>query len=807
MEENKNLNNELNQINAEIQTETENAIQNKEAEKETKVKEVKPKKEYTIKFMPDELYVNNGGKAIQAYSVFSTLDILNKNSDLFYPTKNTVSSALRMIYTTKELNKVVEETNSSSIDKLAKKVEKALNGKNNDVKINAVASQVGEFLNNIQIQEKISSDGTEYDVASGNKIVDKLASGPYNLINQVTKVYGTNRYIDIETTPLELTPLYAKFYDEAKGVAKINEIEKHIKDVYGYNVTYSQAKNPIHIFKKTLKLTKYESGLDSCVNMLYSTAQTLVGSKKVGKKLAEQTLAKNNDSEFFNSKTYDNKKVKQIYNEQKNTIKDVVSTLSTIFMARFVFEAPEFGEIERDLTEQACKKMQTLRIGNDPNEDYWINQFIEDRLKVNVSQILTANNITKADQLLKIYNQNGTKVLNPESVTNLNDLVFALQYNENIFVDNEKLTNLKENSLQAKAKVKNNKVKVKKPTRLDNYLNNVIRKSDEYKKYYAEYLKKYKQLAQVELRIQNEQTKSELLKISSNLDENLNKLAELSEKSKDNAELTAACTNLTAKTDAFKTAVFEELNKSDEDVESAIGAKKEVVSNEPANQDSTKYGKYSVLENHDAESVNASEGQVVMEDVYPNNGEQLKIQLSSQNRLGNLSDEKVQRKIEKYYQNMVFGSKGKTGIISKMLNYRMTEKSNKKSTTYLSDNERLDDKDLNKANKIRDEQANGTIEAVSNLTYKYYLLNKENLKDETVSKLCAKAIKNELAVSDEETFNHSDVKKVLAIDIAKATNKELKQYNIELYTGKKTYKEYSKYLENYETKNDEKELN
>lgn len=778
MEENKILNNELNQINAEIQAETENALN-----KDVKVKKEKSKKQFTTKLMSDELYINNKGTANQAYSVFSTLDVLNKNSDLFYPTKNMVSSALRMIYTTKELNQIVESANCTSIEKLAKKVDKALrNGKNNDVKIDSIASQVGEFLYKVQNQEKVSGDEKEYDVASGYKIVDELASGPYNLINQVTKVYGTNRYLNVETTPLELTPLYTKLYDEKNAVAKINEVEQHVKKVYGYNVTYSQAKNPVHLVKKTLKLTKYESGMDSCINMLYSTAKTLVGSRNVGKRLAKKTLAKKNNSEFFNSKVYDNKNVDKIYNEQKDTIKDVVSTLSTIFMARFVFEAPEFGKIERDLTEQTCKKMQTLRIDENPNEDYWINQFIQDRLKVNVSQILAANHITKADQLLKIYNKNGTKILNPEGVTNLNDLVFALQFNENIFVDNEKLINVKENSLQAKAKVKNNKVKVKKPTRLDNYLNNVIRKSDEYKKYYADYLKKYKQLAEVELRIQNEQTKAELQKISDNLDENLNKLAELSEKSKNNAELTAACTNLTAKTDAFKTAIFEELNKSDEDVAQVVPVEEPVEKNVPI-----------------AEVVAAEEP--IEEPVVEQK------QYSSQNRLGNLSDEQVKRKIEKYYQNMFFGSKGKTGIISKMLNYRLIEKTNKKSTTYASDNERLDDKDLNKANKIRDEKAKEMIYYASLYAYDYYKNFKENLKDETISKLCIKATKNGFGISDEETFNQSDVKKLMAISVAKEANSELKQYNIELYTGKKTYKEYSKYLENNEIKNDEKELN
>ena len=832
-------------VNVEKELKKQQKLANKDAKMAKKIAN-----SFKTKIINEENYISKGYSTDKNYSVFSTLDILNKNNDLFKYTKNTVSTVLKTIFTASEIENFMQETGCSNFKIFSKKVQKAMEGKQNDVNLSAIASSVSQFLNKVKSEEASKEEDKNFDANYLESTVEKRASGPHNLVNQVTTVYGTNRYLDYETEILKLSPLYTKFDSENEAIEKINEISNYIKNSYGYNLTYSTRKNPVNLITKTIKLDKYEGKLDSCVNMLYSVSKKLTGSKKVGINIARKMLNKKEHNEYFDSKVYDHKFVKQIYKEQKDTIKDIVSTFTTIFMARFVFEAPKFGEIERDLTEQACVKMKTLRISTNADEDYWINQLIQDRLKVNVTQVLAANNITNAKQLLEIYNKNGTKIVNPENVTCLDDLVFALQYNESMQVENGKLSSLKENEIKlSKPSLKNKEVKVKKQ-KPNKYLDNVIRKSDKYKEYYQMYLNKFKAL---NIDFGDENIKYQLKEIKNGIDNSLSKLEELTQDNDLNAKQKDKVTDMTAKGDAIATILDAEKNKTEEKVEekslttSFVDISNEVAekANVPNNQiamkdvldinedndetyeqlslddyfatqssnqidevmneseeneesDTQEHGFVFVANSQeDADKLNVLSEQVILKD---NQNEDLSETENSnvfktEKALQSLPDEKVKNKIKKYYNKLMYGQNGKVGIVGELLNYRVIEKSNKK-TTYASDNERLDDKDLSRANKIRDQKVEEIINTISDATFKYYSNFKDSLSNLTVPKLCNYTFRQSLNIDDSETFTKKDLKKCLSVMVTKQVNEELKQYNIELYTGKKTYKKFNEVSEN-----------
>ncbi|MGN1208498.1 MAG: hypothetical protein ACI4TI_03415 [Christensenellales bacterium] len=815
----------------------------KKLEKESKKSAKIVKKALTDlapKTIDESDYISKGYSAERSYSVFSTLDILNKNNDLFKFTKNTVSTVLKTILSAEEISNLMDLTNCSNFEVFTKKVHSALNGKNNNATINGVASSVAQFLRKVQKQQAETSDDKNFEAKHLESTVEKRASGPHNLVNQVTTVYGTNRYLDVNMQKLQMAPLYAKLDSDVEGIKKVSQTAEHIKNVYGYNLSYSQRKNPLNVVNRTIRLTKYEGKLDSCVNMLYSVAKTLTGSKKVKLSRAKNMLSKEEHNDFLNAKglvkKYDSEKVSKIFSAHKNTIKDVVSTFTTIFMARFLFEAPVFAEIEKDLTEQACVKMKSLRISDDANEDYWINQLIEDRLKVNINQVLTANNITSAEQLIKIYNKNGTVIVNPEKVTCLEDLVFALQYNEEKLVENKKLENLQqsvfENLPKPTIKAKEFKVSKQKPNK---YLDEVIRKSEKYQQYLEMYRNR---LQDLNLDFTNAEIESKLSEINNNLETSLEQIEELAKSPKLSEEAVDKITNMTAKHDAIEEVLnvkqeqkeikpVEELTQQKSQANSQVSPAESFAnanfvddhqismneylqdSNQEIPDSLQKENNVDLIENDEKDSVpetfivESSDYQLTIDDIL--NSQKAEQTLSEKKEsslesaktyqtsghLGSMTDENIKKKIKKYYEKLVYGQNGKVGVIGDLLNYRLIEKSSKK-TTYASDNERLDDKDLNRANKIRDEKASFVVDAITDSTFKFYNKNKEACKNLTVVRLCINKFREQIDVDETTPVTSSDIKKCLSVWIANVVNEELKDYNIELYTGKKTYKMYYK---------------
>lgn len=815
--------------------------QNKELkkfEKETKnskkvvQKAMKSLAPYTI---DDEDYISKGYSAENAYSVFSTLDILNKNNDLFKFTKNTVSTVIKSILTAEEIKDLMEKTNCANFDVFSRRVHDALNGKNNNATLNSVAGSVQEFIAKVKSEEAKISDVKNFESEHLESVVEKRASGPHNLVNQVTTVYGTNRYVDKDLSKLKMAPLYAKLESDAEGINKNAEVADYVKNVYGYNLSYSTKKNPLNAVKRTLRVDKYQGKLDSAVNMLYTVAKTFTGSKKIKLSNAKKMISHEEFNEFLNAKglvkKYNAEKVNKIFAAHKDTIKDVVATLTTIFMSRFVFEAPVFAQIERDLTEQACAKMKTLRISNDANEDYWINQFIEDRLKVNVNKVLAANNITNAEQLLEVYNKNGTVVVNPEQVTCLDDLVFSLQYNDNKLVKNKKLENLKEEVFTqtlTKAKVKNTEIKVEKQ-KPNKYLDDVIRKSDLYLKYLEMYRERLKDL---NVDFTDEEVAEKLKEVKQGLDTSLEQLEEVAGNPNLSDEAKEKVTKLTAKHDAIE----EVLDNAEKKKTPEQTVKELVVVKENADGE-TLDGK-PVVTKEKEDNLNFADGQISMEQYLKDSekevpdavkevqtvnqqfneeespkestDEQLNIydylaNLPSQENenkrvfttkpathVGEMSDEKIKKALNKHYSEMVYGKGGQSGEIMNLLNYRIIDKSNKK-TSFASDSERLNSTQKNLANKIRDEKIAKIIDDAVESTYKYYESNKDKCKDITITRLCINYFRNIWDYEDSAKLDSREIAKYIGVMIAEVVNNDLKQYNMELSVTTDAYKSLNKF--------------
>lgn len=928
------LNNSLNTI----EEKKEEVVEKKQNIKKNSVKEVwnniVSKFEISQKAIDSTSYKSDGKKIVKRFSVFSTLNILNRNSDLFHKTKYTLNTVLKTLYTGEEIKDLMEKTNANSFDNLIQKLEKAIKNPNKGVHINNVADNVVNFMSALNKGETLNIKEKNSNEFVNSQLV-KYDNGPSALVSRVSSVYGDNRYYNKVNAYINtLSPLYTKFENEKEADQKIYDVEKYIKDTYNYNFKYDN-KTGVNKLTKTIKLTKFNGKMDSCVNMLYSVAKTLKGSNNIDIKMARKLLDKNEYNDFLSKKNALNnhigvkytvvdkeQSIKKIFRAHSDTISDVVSTLTTIFMARFAFDHKYFAEIERDLTEQAANKMKYLSFSKDPNEDFWINQLIEERVKLNISQVCASNNITNANELIDIYNNNGTVILKPEQISSINDFVFALQYSENKLANNKELDNLPENTLKVEKKLKNKKKKVKKPVMMSKKPNKFLdklRQTDEYKKYYKEYLEKYKNL---KIDKSNPETKTELQKIKDNSEKNLKdieKLAskeELDENDKSNLVKTAAANDVVKNiVDALEDEENEdsenkeneenkeienpneskedknvEENSSDENKDKEKETKDEIINDNESeegrekslvlekkkdlkeiengkeedskstqektsaqeanlnlfnNLNETEKENGEKIENKTEDSsenienkqeenkdLNTEENQedlknenvdeiqqeypvqltiddlIAKEAILKNyvspvieieeqeeNNQELKV-FKTEKSSNNLTDENIEKKISKYFSKIIHGANGKVGVIGQNLNYRILEKKASKNAS-LNDSERLEDSQFKKANKIRDAKIDIIIEGLTLKAVEYYKNNKEILPENlTVPKLCNKFVKFELNLSEEKTFTLKDLKNCLAVLITESVNPELKSLNLELYTGKKTYKMYQSEVEN-----------
>lgn len=552
-------------------------------------------------------YKTDGKKIVKRFSVFSTLDILNRNSDLFHYTKNSLNTILKTIYSPEEINDLMEKTNAHSFENLVSKVERAMKHPTKGMHINNVANNVVKFISELKSGKEVSfvEKNTNDHV---NTQLQKYENGPSALVSRISSIYGDNRYYNKVNAYIKtLTPLFVKFENDKEADDKIYEVEQYIKERYNYDFQYD-SKVGTNKLTRTIKVAKYKGKMDSCVNMLYSVAKNLKGSQKTNIKMARKLLNKNESNDFLTKKNIFNnyigvkytvvdkeQKIKKIFKAHSDTISDIVSTLTTAFMARFVFDSKYYAEIERDLTEQAANKMKYLSFSKDSNEDYWINQLIQERLKLNIAQVCTANNITNANQLLEIYNNNGTVVVNPEKITSIDDLVFAVQYSVKQKVQNKELTNLSESKIKADKKLKNSSVKVKAPklSQMHNKYLDAIRKTDEYQKYLAFYKKQFEKTV---LDISNVNVREELEDIKSNTDKNLEAINELAKKGNLSEEDTNTLINSAAANDAIRDVIKEneetlenseetEENKETSEEENLTDAEEKVVDLNEATKD------------------------------------------------------------------------------------------------------------------------------------------------------------------------------------------------------------------------------
>jgi len=790
-------------------------------------------------------YASDGKKIVKRFSVFSTIDILNRNSDLFHKTKNTTNTALKTIYSAEEIKELMEKTNANSYENLVSKVEKAMKNPVKGVYVNNIANKVAKFLADLKAEKPV-----EVQEKNANKYVNtqlkKYANGPSALVSRISSIYGDNRYYNkVNAYINNLTPLFVKFEDDKEADNKVYEIENYVKDTYNYSFKLD-ANTGINKLTRTIKIANQNSKMDNCVNMLYSVAKNLKGSQKTNVNVARKLLNKDENNDFLTKKNRLNNyigvkytvvdkqhKVKNIFKAHSETISDVVSTLTTAFMARFVFDSKYYAEIERDLTEQAANKMKYLSFSKDSNEDYWVNTLIQERLKLNIAQVCAANNITDAKQLLQVYNNNGTVVLNPEKVNCIDDLVFSLQYTTKESVENTELVNVSENKIKVTKTIKNKKQKVKRPPvfnkKPNKYLEH-IRGTDLYKKYYEKYLNEY---TNIKVDKNNLNLENELQEIISSTDKNLDALTNLAKKEDLNPQDAETLTATAAANDVVREIAeqAQEELKAQEEVETVEVNEAEETSEETTQQteeeateqtatetteevkeEKVEVVKFEIVEKEELKNENIDEinseypVQLTIDDIILKEEKEENTETNeltkvtpvflTTKKVKDLSDEEISKKVAKHYTKIIHGANGKVGVVGQNLNYRIIEKKSSKNAS-INDSERLDDPQFKKANKIRDEKINLIIEDLTQKTVEYFKENKESLPENvTIAKLCNMFIKSELNYAEDKSFTITNLKNCLSVLITESVNPSLKDLNLELYTGKKTYKNYHENITN-----------
>ena len=135
-----------------------NSIEN--VEKTRKIVNVSNNTDERRKQGTDSQYINpsaykSTSVTTRKFSVYSSLNILNKNSDLFKSTRNSLSTIVKTIYSPNEIKELMEQTNSTNFESLIYKIEKALKGKNNQVAIKGVASNITKFVKQLKEKENI----------------------------------------------------------------------------------------------------------------------------------------------------------------------------------------------------------------------------------------------------------------------------------------------------------------------------------------------------------------------------------------------------------------------------------------------------------------------------------------------------------------------------------------------------------------------------------------------------------------------------------------------------------------------------
>ena len=768
-------------------------------------------------------YKSDGKIVYKRFNAFSTLGLLNQNSDIFHHTKNSLSTILKTIYTPEEIKDLIEKTNSSSFNNFVQKIEKAIKNPTKGMYINSIAKNISKILTDLKAGKEI-----KFVDKNANEFISsqfqQFSNGPAAFVSGVSKMYGDNRYFNkINARIGVMTPLFAKFDNDKEADEKIFEIENYIKDTYKYRFKLD-TKISTNYLTRTLNILNYENKMDNCINMFYSVAKNLKGSKNIDLNIARNLLSKEEHNDFLTKKNIfgnylgvkytvvdKEQKVDKIFKAHSETISDVIATLTTIFMARLAFDYKYFAEIERDLTEQAANKMKYLAFSKNPDEDYWINQLIAEGLKKNIAQVCASNDITDAKQLIELYNLNGTKIVNPEKITSIDDLIFSLQYSINQKVKNDELINLPEKKIEAKKTLKNKEIKFKAPNfkpKANAYLDE-LRKSESYKKYLKQYQEEYKNLT---LNKNDLYAKAELDEIKDSTNKNLQILEDIAKREFLEKDTKEDILQALAQNDAVKN-VAEKLSDTQEEIvndknsdEKTEYEKTEDKNNEDASpEDEKSDDKKSDDKNAEDEKVDKKAEDDKIEDKkvedekteYENVEDDAKAEendtkkpvliFKTEKSLKNLNEEELKKRIKKYFSKIIFGSNSKAGIVSEKLSYRIINKKTSKNAS-VNDSERLDDSQFKKANKIRDNKIDLLINGLTNEVFNFYNEDKDNLSDATIPQLCNKCLKSNLRISDDKTFTLKDVKKLLAFTITELVNPELKPINIELYMGKKSYK-------------------
>lgn len=447
----------------------------------------------------NEFYRNYRGQGPLDYNVdvFSIIGALSNNADIFLETdeKKRYKAMLRYMYSQNEIQEIIAKNNVKNLDALIALIQKTQGLANVPSSLKPVMDSL------ILMQEYVAAVSEDKDLSNtltppGRQHSEKLRllkSGALGLVNNILHLNDGNDLSRLTTRVIGIGPL---LIDENKTPKPKMQVAydatiKHIKNVYGYSVKATMAKEPEHIKGKTLICDLKNDLLTNSVNMMYNVSKQLTGSKNISFDIAKKYFSEKNDS----------KELEQKFNEKKAVISEAVTILSTMFMSRFVYSSDVYFEVNRQLSMQLAYKMKGLVFSNDGEnendpsvQDVWLIKYIKDRVSRNVTEILTKNGIHTAQQLSSIYSLNGSVVNLPNDIVTIDDFVFAKQTNFPTKQRKQELVNSIENKTGAIIKddnISRTIKRIKNPVVRNLLKNPTYRKiyKEEYRKTYEDFMK------------------------------------------------------------------------------------------------------------------------------------------------------------------------------------------------------------------------------------------------------------------------------------------------------------------------------
>lgn len=762
--------------------------------------------------------------------VLSLLGVLSENADLFLEKdeKKKSKAMLRYMYTQNELNKICAKNKVKDVDALIDQVQKYKGTFNYPAEIAPVVNNLNdmkEYINTVITNKDLSANllppGREH--AEDLRL---LQTGALGLVKNILALNNSTEFADIQIYRTKLAPIKKS---ETISDAKAEEIYKstlaHVKKFYGYNVVGTKmTMEAERLSGSKLVCHLNDNKLSNSVNILYNTAKQLKGSKNISFITAKQFIDVKDKSEL--------KALEQAFNEKKEIISEAVSTMSTLFVSRFVFDKNTYFDVNKQLSMQLAYKLRPLVFSTDgKNEedpsikDAWLIKYLKNRVMQNVTEVVAKNGIHSAQELAKIYAINGTKAQSPNDILNIEDFVFSTQLNSPEPQKEQFLENSVKNNTVGT--IKNNKELLK---RVENEtIKNLLKQKKYYEIYENAYNKKYKEVLDELLK----QKAEEPVKLAEELDDlkdtnienqdDVNKLLNQKLTTEQTVEVVKAQAEINAKDDAIETvenilseeqanvqkAVEEQAEELEDDYELGIASNVEEI---PTPLESTQ----ETLAENDTltpvvleemveqveepeetveEPVEEKEPEETVEEIEiieeKSEGEETKALATYHTEEKPTSPEEYFNGFKKIYKQIL---KGKNVI--EALNLRMTD--NKRVQT---------NKQLNAAKKTREFMTEQIATVLAEKTFVYYAKARKskniNISDRPRAIVSCYCNEELLGKSIFYSGWRSQTNKWLAVTLATECNKLLNDYGLEYAIDENTYK---KVTSNQSFKTFEKDL-